>query len=104
SDSFARHFSLPSFPTRRSSALGGGVLFVGGASGAGDADDAAVADADDVADGAECAERAVPGVGCAGAFGVGGGAVSCAAPAWARSEEHTSELQSRFDLVCRRLL
>src|SRR5207249_10554869 len=21
-------------------------------------------------------------------------------PAWARSEEHTSELQSRFDLVC----
>src|SRR5699024_11762888 len=24
--------------------------------------------------------------------------------AWARSEEHTSELQSRFDLVCRLLL
>src|SRR5699024_11591462 len=23
---------------------------------------------------------------------------------WIRSEEHTSELQSRFDLVCRRLL
>src|SRR5207249_11258869 len=23
------------------------------------------------------------------------------APAWMRSEEHTSELQSRFDLVCR---
>src|SRR5699024_11822956 len=25
-------------------------------------------------------------------------------PSWARSEEHTSELQSRFDLVCRLLL
>src|SRR5699024_12444984 len=25
-------------------------------------------------------------------------------PAWKRSEEHTSELQSRFDLVCRLLL
>src|SRR5699024_12812907 len=27
-----------------------------------------------------------------------------APPAWLRSEEHTSELQSRFDLVCRLLL
>src|SRR5438067_5396976 len=26
------------------------------------------------------------------------------APTWCRSEEHTSELQSRFDLVCRLLL
>src|SRR5207249_11927988 len=26
------------------------------------------------------------------------------APTWRRSEEHTSELQSRFDLVCRLLL
>src|SRR5437868_9603344 len=25
-------------------------------------------------------------------------------PGWVRSEEHTSELQSRFDLVCRLLL
>ena len=25
-------------------------------------------------------------------------------PCWIRSEEHTSELQSRFDLVCRLLL
>src|SRR5699024_11903314 len=25
-------------------------------------------------------------------------------PGWSRSEEHTSELQSRFDLVCRLLL
>src|SRR6266704_7159315 len=25
-------------------------------------------------------------------------------PSWSRSEEHTSELQSRFDLVCRLLL
>src|SRR5207249_11966108 len=25
-------------------------------------------------------------------------------PSWLRSEEHTSELQSRFDLVCRLLL
>src|SRR2546421_3078097 len=29
---------------------------------------------------------------------------ACAAPASARSEEHTSELQSRSDLVCRLLL
>src|SRR5699024_11957093 len=28
----------------------------------------------------------------------------CVAIAWWRSEEHTSELQSRFELVCRRLL
>src|SRR5699024_11632255 len=27
-----------------------------------------------------------------------------ALPIWGRSEEHTSELQSRFDLVCRLLL
>src|SRR5699024_11465252 len=26
------------------------------------------------------------------------------APRWRRSEEHTSELQSRFELVCRRVL
>src|SRR5437868_12766363 len=30
--------------------------------------------------------------------------VRCAGSAWCRSEEHTSELQSRFDLVCRLLL
>src|SRR5699024_11920162 len=29
-----------------------------------------------------------------------GGGIGC----WGRSEEHTSELQSRFDLVCRLLL
>src|SRR5699024_11385398 len=29
---------------------------------------------------------------------------SCLGPVCARSEEHTSELQSRFDLVCRLLL
>src|SRR5438067_6333872 len=28
----------------------------------------------------------------------------CVMPAFPRSEEHTSELQSRFDLVCRLLL
>src|SRR5699024_12800518 len=33
--------------------------------------------------------------------GCGGGAAGCRLP---RSEEHTSELQSRFDLVCRLLL
>src|SRR5207249_6821130 len=33
-----------------------------------------------------------------------GGAGSSLNPATARSEEHTSELQSRFDLVCRLLL
>src|SRR5699024_12312563 len=31
-------------------------------------------------------------------------AISLSASSWARSEEHTSELQSRFDLVCRLLL
>src|SRR5699024_12038883 len=31
---------------------------------------------------------------------IGGGAASVAARRLARSEEHTSELQSRFDLVC----
>src|SRR6266704_2848253 len=30
--------------------------------------------------------------------------VSCSVICWTRSEEHTSELQSRFDLVCRLLL
>src|SRR5699024_12375011 len=29
---------------------------------------------------------------------------TCALQVWSRSEEHTSELQSRFDLVCRLLL
>src|SRR5437867_10368552 len=29
---------------------------------------------------------------------------SCRCSAWARSEEHTSELQSPYDLVCRLLL
>src|SRR5438067_13198730 len=39
--------------------------------------------------------------------GVGGRRFTCASPIRAcasRSEEHTSELQSRFDLVCRLLL
>src|SRR5437868_12704194 len=31
-------------------------------------------------------------------------AVGTGLPSWPRSEEHTSELQSRFDLVCRLLL
>src|SRR5699024_11780632 len=31
-------------------------------------------------------------------------AVVCGVLVWKRSEEHTSELQSRFDLVCRLLL
>src|SRR5699024_11465949 len=37
---------------------------------------------------------------------VGEGACPCRCAGWppCRSEEHTSELQSRFDLVCRRLL
>src|SRR5699024_12218980 len=30
--------------------------------------------------------------------------IACGTAAYARSEEHTSELQSRFDLVCRLLL
>src|SRR5699024_12697465 len=32
------------------------------------------------------------------------GQESCHLPSFTRSEEHTSELQSRFDLVCRLLL
>src|SRR5690625_6912812 len=110
---------------------GGGVPFPGaaGVGGAADAD----AEADEALVGAADGgvARAVPDEGCVGVLGVGGGAVSCAAPAWAsacpptadpafgpavaaplttcapmtaRSEEHTSELQSRGHLVCRLLL
>src|SRR5699024_11812080 len=47
-----------------------------------------LADADGVA-----GRGGVPARGAFGGFGLGGGL--------GRSEEHTSELQSRFDLVCR---
>src|SRR5699024_12609229 len=71
------HRDLPSFPTRRSSDLFGTVA---------------------------------QGVGAPGDHGMGGGPVDPvheqAGVNWtsSRSEEHTSELQSRFDLVCRLLL
>src|SRR5690606_14215750 len=45
--------------------------------------------------------RADPG---GGEGGSGPGAKGCALPAGGRSEEHTSELQSRENLVCRLLL
>src|SRR5699024_12572296 len=38
------------------------------------------------------------------AYGLGAAAIAAIALALERSEEHTSELQSRFDLVCRLLL
>src|SRR5207249_8492915 len=49
------------------------------------------------------------GLGCAAAAGrddrpLPGQGSRRAVPEWRRSEEHTSELQSRFDLVCRLLL
>src|SRR5699024_12083581 len=84
------HRDLHSFPTRRSSDL---HL----------RDRAAVRDlaldplGDDLIVGQVALEVAVLGVGAlvpAGLHGAEGG----------RSEEHTSELQSRFDLVCRLLL
>src|SRR5699024_11995275 len=97
------HCVLPSFPTRRSSDLGcsgfGGIckafgqaVFFLGMFGGISALFLAVVGA---------VYRTVKGPGAVGvALGaVGFGFVSVIIPK--RSEEHTSELQSRFDLVCR---
>src|SRR5699024_12699395 len=83
--SFGTHLSLPSFPTRRSSDLiflGQGLLV------------------DGVDDGLQVI------AGRSGDDDLLGASidVSHALDLAGRSEEHTSELQSRFDLVCRLLL
>src|SRR5438067_9677333 len=55
--------------------------------------------------------RSATGIGAGGSSGAGstgggtsGGGTSGGGAGGGRSEEHTSELQSRFDLVCRLLL
>src|SRR5699024_12366501 len=78
------HRALRSFPTRRSSDLRGPLRPVGQPRPRGDADLAAA--------GAVTALRRGPVL------------TPRASAAQPRSEEHTSELQSRFDLVCRLLL
>src|SRR5699024_12606688 len=75
--------ALHSFPTRRSSDLNAGQIVLGAGSGLSKSLGALEADA----------FEAVPRNGLA--------PFECVAN---RSEEHTSELQSRFDLVCRLLL
>src|SRR5699024_12648283 len=87
--SFSLHRSLPSFPTRRSSDLEGGLDF-GRDDGAG-----------------EGVFFGFGGLGRAGQLAAerfGLAHVERLCLNLARSEEHTSELQSRFDLVCRLLL
>src|SRR5690606_41323734 len=82
------HRDLPSFPTRRSSDLGAGAAHPAGAQlrrRLGRADLRAVPES----------RRASPTAAAAPAAPGDGGA---------RSEEHTSELQSRENLVCRLLL
>src|SRR5699024_12594907 len=91
---------LRSFPTRRSSDLpclggctacpGRSVVRAGGEVRPGDDGDLLVAEIDEVPDSEVPALEIIAQR--AGAHPVG------------RSEEHTSELQSRFDLVCRLLL
>src|SRR5207249_5270416 len=82
------HRNLHSFPTRRSSDLGGLKPLTGGSYGV-------------VSSGLFFMTNPVDPMGNAILYGgVGNGAVVASS----RSEEHTSELQSRFDLVCRLLL
>src|SRR5207249_11177915 len=75
---YADHRDLHSFPTRRSSDLAGMLPVPGNGF-------------------AKVSEGTVPGSGSKDSTARKGGL-------FARSEEHTSELQSRFDLVCRLLL
>src|SRR5207249_10630006 len=98
------HRGLPPFPTRRSSDLGRTVAAEAAlALTESRAKRAAAAEAEGGAPWPElaeyncfaCHQSLRPEVGAladAGRRGV---------PRWQRSEEHTSELQSRFDLVCR---
>src|SRR5699024_12392042 len=84
------HLCLHSFPTRRSSDLES--LRAAGVSALGQGRDG---DLDDVSR-LEGRRDLLRGLGVGGVGGVG--------EVDGRSEEHTSELQSRFDLVCRLLL
>src|SRR5699024_11523494 len=91
------HRALPSFPTRRSSDLtcmiGGALIFLVGAFGLLRLRDF---------------YARLSGVGIAAGLGTSllllGLLLHYPTPVNTRSEEHTSELQSRFDLVCRLLL
>src|SRR5207248_10857616 len=100
--SSASHRDLHSFPTRRSSdlrtyALPGGGQF---------ADDKAARHLVAVEPGPAGLgiEHADPAFGSDHAAGHAQGGIGLAAARWPRSEEHTSELQSPYDLVCRLLL
>src|SRR5699024_12101394 len=90
---------LPSFPTRRSSDLGQPAPTLGAVA---EALRAAARGTGTRAELRSLGERweASRG-GCVGPTGFSG---SCTGQRASRSEEHTSELQSRFDLVCRLLL
>src|SRR5207247_8907242 len=87
------HLYLPSFPTRRSSDLADAVTFDPASRQLGAAMPASETDAMNVAALAAIQRE----------FGPEDSDRFCLA-SWERSEEHTSELQSRVDLVCRLLL
>src|SRR5690606_42070789 len=94
--SYRAHRHLHSFPTRRSSDLPPVVLELVDAAGAGEGvEDGAFGDVVVLEDRSELVEQglAVPGRVADATTEVG-----------LRSEEHTSELQSRENLVCRLLL
>src|SRR5690606_40050177 len=84
--------NLPAFPTRRASDLEGGDVGLAEAAGG-------FVEQEEAGFGGECAGECD-----AFAFGVGEGAGGAVGERGERSEEHTSELQSREKLVCRLLL
>src|SRR5699024_12802021 len=91
---------LHSFPTRRSSDLGTGKLMIATSKLAASVIAPVVPEATYMLDGLErISHGEIPSK--IAAIGIGPGIVN---EALVRSEEHTSELQSRFDLVCRLLL
>src|SRR5699024_11900984 len=90
-------FDLPSLPTRRSSDLHGGVVSSPAATSIGAG--AATPIPRTTRRGGDCGTDP-PSPDCA----AGAGRSWIMTAPWWRSEEHTSELQSRFDLVCRLLL
>src|SRR5690606_41677333 len=98
---FARCGSLRAphpFPTRRSSDLAGGAPGGGGVPGSG----ATGGDVDPGTGGSGGDPLGTGGMTSGGGGGSGDDPIVC--PSTARSEEHTSELQSRENLVCRLLL
>src|SRR5699024_12515396 len=98
------HPKLLSFPTRRSSDLG---IIAGNENFSGKGEAYGVSGIPPLAGfagggGGRCDALVGGGVSGGGAAGSGGNAPSVG-QLQPRSEEHTSELQSRFDLVCRLL-